>query len=88
MVTSFALPHWESRMGVGSSMREIAWQLRHRHAAIAYVDRYAAGMEFYFGEAVFYVIDRMPRQISCDTGNCEALGELQFLTPAELSDHL
>lgn len=88
VAVSFVLPHWESQLGVSSTLREVGGQLRHRHAPVAYVDRYVPGMEFYFGESVFYVTDRIPRQLSSDTGNCEALGESHFLTPAELPVHL
>jgi len=88
VAVSFALPHWESQMGVGSTMREVGRQLRLRHAPVVYVDRHTPGLEFYFGESVFYVGDHVPRQIPSDTGICEELGEPHFLTPAELPVHL
>ncbi|MFO1514009.1 MAG: glycosyltransferase family 39 protein [Verrucomicrobiota bacterium] len=85
---SFALPHWESRLGAGSTLREVARELQAHHAAMAYVDRFTPGVEFYFGESVFYVTDHIPRQLSTDTGYCEALGESHFVTLAEFSTHL
>ena len=88
IATSFALPHWESRLGVGSTVREVAGQLRQRKAVLVYADRYWPGLEFYFGESVYYVTDNSPRERASDTGNCEALGEPHFFPPAELPAHL
>jgi 4-amino-4-deoxy-L-arabinose transferase-like glycosyltransferase len=88
LAVSFLLPRWESRMGLGSSLREVAQELHRRNASVAYLDRFMSGLEFYFGESVFYVTDRVPRQLSTDTGNCEALGQSHFLLPAELSARL
>lgn len=89
VTASFALSHWESRLGDnGSSMREIGRALRDRKAAVIYADRYRPGLEFYFGEAVYYVTDNPPRQRPSDTGICEALGEPHFVAPAELAARL
>jgi len=85
---SFALPHWESRLGAGSTLREVMRELHRRNASVVYLDRYAAGAEFYFGEPVFYVTDHPPRQLPSDPGICEALGESHFVKPTELSAHL
>jgi len=88
VIASFALPHWESRLGANSTLREVSRQLRLHHAAVAYVDRYAPGMEFYFGESVYYVTGRFPGQIPSDAGTCEMLGEPHFLKPADFAAHV
>jgi len=88
ITASFVLPHWESRLGVGSTMREVAAQLRQRKAAVVYADRYWPGLEFYFGESVYYVTDNSPRERASDSGKCEALGEPHFFAPAELAAHV
>lgn len=88
LVASFVLPHWESQLGAGSSVRKVAGELRQRKAAVIYADRYLPGLEFYFGESVYYVTDNIPRQRPSDSGTCEALGEPHFFKPAELAAHL
>jgi 4-amino-4-deoxy-L-arabinose transferase-like glycosyltransferase len=88
VTATFVLPRWESRLGVGSTLREVARALHQRNAAVVYLDRYAAGAEFYFGESVFYVTKQIPRQRPSDTGICEELGESHFVMPVELSTHL
>lgn len=85
---SFALPHWESRLGAGSTLREVARELQLRHANLAYVDRFTPGIEFYFGESVFYVTDRIPRQLPSDTGYCDELGESHFVATQDFVAHL
>lgn len=88
LVASFALPRWESRLGLSSTMREVGRCLRERHATIVYLDRYMPGMEFYFGERTYYVVTHVPRQLPSDTGQCEELGEPHFLTPQAFPAHL
>lgn len=88
VVASFALPQWETRLGVSSTLREVSRELHQRHAAVAYLDRYVPGVEFYFGEQVFYVTDHIPRQLPSDSGFCEELGESHFVKPEELSAQL
>lgn len=88
VVASFVMPHWESRLGAGSTMREVAQVLQQRHASVAYLDRYLPGMEFYFGESVYYVTDRNPRQLPTDAGDCEEIGGPHFLKPAQFSGSL
>jgi hypothetical protein len=87
LMASFALPHWESRLGAGSSVREVVRQLRARQASVIYTDRYTPGLEFYFGESVYYVTARIPRQLPSDTGTCEEIGESHFLEPADFAGH-
>jgi 4-amino-4-deoxy-L-arabinose transferase-like glycosyltransferase len=88
VVVSLVFPRWESRLGAGSTMREVAAELRPRKAEVLYADRYLPGLEFYFGESVYYVTDKPPRERASDRGDCEALGEPHFFTSAELAAHL
>lgn len=85
---SFLAPRVESSLGPNSSLREVASFLRERGAERVYLDRYMPSVEFYFGEQVFYVTDRVPRQRADDPGWCRALGEPHFVPTAELPAHL
>lgn len=85
---TFGLPKVESRLGASSSMREVAGLLKQEHADAVYLDRYMAGMEFYFGENVFYVTDDLPRQLFADDGFCQEIGEPHFVLPARVEEHL
>jgi 4-amino-4-deoxy-L-arabinose transferase-like glycosyltransferase len=88
VAVSFALPRWESQLGLSSTLREVGRFLRERHATVAYLDRHMPGMEFYFGEGTYYVVNRAPRQLPSDSGKCEELGEPHFVTAAEFPAHL
>jgi hypothetical protein len=61
-------------------MRSVAAKLRERGATSVFVDRYFAGMEIYFGQRVRYVIPRVPKQRSDDTGLCVLIGDTHFAT--------
>jgi 4-amino-4-deoxy-L-arabinose transferase-like glycosyltransferase len=88
VVGSVYAPRFESRLGINSSLREVGKFLHARGADAVYLDRYAPGIEFYFGEHVFYVTREMPIQFPGDTGWCDALGEPHFVAPEALADHL
>jgi len=85
---TFVPPRFESRLGVNSSAREIARFLRQRNANTVYLDRYRPGMEFYFGERVYYVTHHIPREVPWDAGVCAELGESHFLDDSQLAEHL
>jgi hypothetical protein len=85
---SFLAPRVESSLGPNSSLRKVAEYLREQGAERVYLDRYMPSIEFYFGERVFYVTDRAPKQRADDPGFCPALGEPHFVPTAELPAHL
>ncbi len=67
LLSSAVLPHYESSLGVNSSLREVCRFLRARHVPQAEMDHYWAGSEFYLGpHAVRYVIrhDRQQERAS------------------------
>jgi len=88
VLASFLIPHWESRLGLNSSLREVAARLREKHASAVYLDQYMSGLEFYFGESVFYVTEKFPRELGTDTGNCSEIGGSHFVLPSDLPAHL
>jgi 4-amino-4-deoxy-L-arabinose transferase-like glycosyltransferase len=88
VAATFVVPCFESSLGLNSSLREVARFLRSKQAGCVYLDRYAAGFEFYFGEHVFYVTDNPPRQRRNDSGICPELGESHFVEVSSFSAHL
>lgn len=74
-------PHFEARLRMNSSLRQVSEELRRRGAQTVLLDRYWAGMEFYFGHRVHYVVAREPRQRRGETGFCPAIGNTHFCRP-------
>ncbi len=88
IAASFVVPQWQSRIGVSSTLRDVSQKLRDRNAMVVYEDRYSPGLEFYFGESVFYVTEHIPREIPSDKGFCKAIHESHFIDPSLLVSHL
>ncbi len=80
LTAGFVVPHFETRLGVGSSVREVARVLREHGAKEVIADRYMQGLEFYFGEEVSYLVRAVPQQLKSDTGECESRHESHFTT--------
>ena len=81
-------PRFEARIRWNSSMRPIARALRAQHAEVVYLDRYWPGIEFYFGEQVYYVLSREPRERADDNGVCPSLGRPHFVLPTQWKEHI
>lgn len=74
-------PRFEARLKMNSSLRPVSEELRRRGAQTVLLDRYWAGMEFYFGHQVHYVAAREPRQRQGETGFCPAIANTHFCRP-------
>ena len=74
-------PRFEARLRLNSSLRPVSAELRRRGAQTVLLDRYWAGVEFYFGHRVHYVVGREPRQRQGETGFCPAIGNTHFCAP-------
>jgi 4-amino-4-deoxy-L-arabinose transferase-like glycosyltransferase len=81
IVTAIAWPSFESRLGINSSVREVARYLQTKNARVVFMDKYWPGMEFYFGENVYYADRKMPRELVGDTGFCADIGDSHFCKP-------
>jgi 4-amino-4-deoxy-L-arabinose transferase-like glycosyltransferase len=78
-------PRYEASLGQNSSMRTIADALKVHGAQSVVLDSHFPGMEFYFGERVFYV-GRPDQQRSDDAGIAPGLGERRVWTLEEWPD--
>jgi 4-amino-4-deoxy-L-arabinose transferase-like glycosyltransferase len=83
LAVTLLIPHYESRLGVNSSLRSIAKQLIERGAQLVYLDRYWHGMEFYFGEHVRYVVLHEPRESKDDRGFDDIINDTHFCRPEQ-----
>lgn len=83
VVAAMLAPALEARLGSNSSLRPVSEELRRRGAQTVLLDRYWAGMEFYFGHRVHYVVAREPRQRRGETGFCPAIANTHFCRPED-----
>jgi 4-amino-4-deoxy-L-arabinose transferase-like glycosyltransferase len=81
-------PRLEPRLGVNSSLRPIVRFLRQQGAEMIYLDHYWAGMDFYFGANVRYIVPNSARQRSDDDGISPELGETHFCPPEKWRETL
>jgi hypothetical protein len=81
-------PQFEPGLGVNSSLRPIVRFLRQQGAEMIYLDHYWAGVDFYFGANVRYIVPNSPRQRSNDDGISPELGETHFCPPEKWRETL
>lgn len=78
VAANIAAPRFEAALGLNSSMRPVAEALKRHGAQTVLVDRYWPGMEFYFGESVYYLVAKNPRQLRPSARHREPLGVDHF----------
>ena len=81
-------PRFEAKLGLNSSVRPVARELRADGAKVVFLDKYWPGMEFYLGEHVYYCTGAGPSESAGDAGICKALGEPHFCSTNELAAHI
>jgi 4-amino-4-deoxy-L-arabinose transferase-like glycosyltransferase len=67
LILASIAPHYETRLGRNSSLKQIVEELRHQGALNLVADAYWPSLEIYFGESVQYIGVPVPTEDPTDT---------------------